>query len=241
MKTPLAVLLSLLTAVSCRTEMQGVRRPNQPNTAEAQAMAKTKTLNAEEYREVRACELVSQPGTLDGLRIVMMDYVDVARKEVDTPEGLRLALNTAASPRGVTKLLEALGKRLARAKLWGVFQAERRPVTLEVHSIEALPEPPYQRVTWAEVTENPEKYDRARVEYSGQYVSWLESSLLDGVWLQSSPYATRRGEARASHAGEAWRGAKVRVRGVLHTQPGGYGHLNGARFLLRADEIEYLP
>ena len=206
-------------------------------------MAKIGALNAEEYREVKAHELVSQPGTLDGHRIVLMDYINNGAR-VDTPENLTLVLTTAASPRGVMKLLESVRGRLALAKLRGVFRAGGWAHVLEMHSIEVLPEPPYRRVAWTEVTENPEKYDRARVEYTGQYVVWLESSVLDalpgGVWLVSTAYTTRRGEAGAPQQ-EAWRGAKVRVRGVLHTQPGGYGHLNSSRFLLRADEIEYLP
>ena len=201
--------------------------------------------NAQEYREVRARELIMQPGPLDGRRIVLMDYIDGGRKAVDTPEGLTLSLNTSASPPGVAKLLGSLGKRLVRAKLRGVFRAERGGPpglrTLEVHSIEVLPEPPYQRVTWAEVTKNPKKYDRARVEYTGQYVSQFESSRLEGIWLAFSPYVTQRGEARPPHTPEGRREAKVRVWGVLHTQPGGYGHLGGSPFLLRADEIEYLP
>jgi hypothetical protein len=206
-------------------------------------MEKTNTENTPEYREVQARELVWRSNQLDGQRIVLMDYLDGRYKSVVTPEHLSLALDTSAAP-GIARQLETLGRQLYRVRLRGVFRGhEFAPghFSLEIHSLELLPEPDYLKVTWADVYANPQKYDRARVEYTGRYVSSFESSLLDGVWLESSPYAIRRGEAQW-HELSYSRGKEttVRVRGVLHTQPGTYGHMGASLFLLRADEIDFI-
>ncbi len=206
-------------------------------------MEKIDTTNNPEYRKVQARELILKSKQLDGQRIVLMDYLDGRYKGVVTPEHLSLGLDTSSSPE-VAKQLETLSKRLYLVRLWGVFKGQGgllpNDFSLEVHSLELLPELPYLKVTWAEVYANPQKYDRARVEYTGRYVTSFESLLLDGVWLESSPYVIQRDDPHWRNLPQGGRQTKVRVRGVLHTQEGGYGHDCCSLFLLRADEIDYL-
>jgi hypothetical protein len=106
------------------------------------------------------------------------------------------------------------------------------------------------------VAENPQKYDRARVKYAGQLLTWYEGSsldVLDGVELEFSRYIIRRNIERGNDRPHKMRPGfrrqrpqsdksvyNVRVLGVLHTQSGGYGHMAASRFLLRADEIDYI-
>ncbi len=106
----------------------------------------------------------------------------------------------------------------------------------------------YTKVTLAEIDQNPEAYNGARVEYTGVLKNGFERALIDGaIWFggfvtpgdyekNKLEYDKIPDKKDSTHT--------VHIKGILYTknENGGteFGHLGAARYELKATEFSVL-
>jgi hypothetical protein len=209
------------------------------------------------YAAVSVFDLAANPAAFDGRPIEMVDALTGWGDEysaLDLPLWISLRPDRTFCKTGV-----AATRSLDLRQVQGVYHAGTPPngPWLSVHAVTDAPDTKdYQVIDRKVLDRDPGRWDRRRIEYVGAWATAYEGSYLDtilhegfpvkgvdAIWLGSVLDSdAQRSVARVRAAKEASGGRPplVRARGRIYTRRGGYGHMGGSRYLVVAEQLDFL-